>query len=291
MSILSHIKVSNINSIALDESLYLQRLISIAKAPKSLYFIGNIPQNQQPTVAIVGTRKPSTYGREVAYKLAYDLARQGIIIVSGLAIGIDTIVHRAALDAGGTTIAVLAGGLDAVHPTSNRQLAEDIVKSGGALLSEFPAGIPPTKWQFATRNRIESGISDGVLIIEAAAKSGTMHTAQFARQQGRAVMAVPGDITNPMSEGANMLLKKGATVITSAADVLAVIKVKAPKQIALPGINNQEQVILRLLAQGSQPVDHLQEKTALDASALSQTLTMLELTGKVRLTGNRWGIV
>lgn len=278
----------NINSIYTDKTVFLQRLKSIAKYPKSLYLIGKLPSEMRPTVAIVGTRKPTPYGREVAYKLAYDLARQGVVIVSGLAIGVDAIVHKASLDAGGTTIAVLAGGLDAVHPSSNRELSLNIVQNGGALLSEYPTGITPRKWQFVARNRLESGMSNGVLVIEAASRSGTLQTAAFAKQQGREVMAVPGNINNPMSEGANSLIRLGAQLVTSANDVLE--KIGQAKQLSLP-IDQQDHVLLQLLAQGVNKTEELQTKSNLEPAKFNEELTLLELDGRIRsLDGHSWAV-
>lgn len=276
----------NINSIYTDQVVFLQRLKSIAKYPKSLYLIGKLPTEIRPTVAIIGTRKPTPYGREVAYKLAYDLARQGVVIVSGLAIGVDTVVHKAALDAGGITIAVLAGGLDTVHPSSNQELSRNIVQSGGALLSEYPNGITPRKWQFVARNRIESGMSNGVLVVEAASSSGTLQTATFAKQQGREVMAVPGNITNPMAEGANSLIRLGATLVTHANDVLE--KIGQAKQLTLP-LHKQDHILLRLLANGVNKTEDLQTKSNLEPAKFNEELTLLELDGRIRsLDGHSW---
>ncbi|HEU5187526.1 MAG TPA: DNA-processing protein DprA [Candidatus Saccharimonadales bacterium] len=292
MSILSYIKSMNINRIATDDHIFLKGLRNIANYPKSLYLIGRLPKESRPTVAIVGTRKPSPYGREVARRLAYDLAKQGIVVVSGLAIGIDTVVHQAALEAGGTTIAVLAGGLNSIHPSSNRQLAIDIVTHDGALLSEYEVGFAPHKWQFVARNRLESGMSNGVLVIEAAAKSGTIHTATFARRQAKAVMAVPGNITSPMSEGANALIKRGALAVTEAKDVLRAIKAKPLRQTALTFDAPAEQrVILLLLAAGVQTQDDLQAQSNLEPALFNQALTLLELSGKIRqISGTHWAL-
>src|SRR5690349_13682617 len=188
-----------INQFSPEESIFSQMTQPIAKLPKSLYLMGNLPKAKGPTVAIIGTRKPSAYGREVGYRLAYDLAKRGVVIVSGLALGMDAIAHKAALDAGGTTIAVMPGGLDRIYPATNTALGERIIANGGALISEYPAGEQIFPGNFIARNRIVAGIADGVLVVEAAIKSGTLHTASFALDYGRPVMAVPGEITNPMS--------------------------------------------------------------------------------------------
>lgn len=184
-----------INSIQPDYPKYLGIIQTIASSPKRLWYIGNIPTERVPTVAIIGTRKPTAYGREVTRTISTELSKRGIIIVSGLALGVDAIAHKAALEAGGITLAVMAGGLDSIHPTSHRNLAIDIVRQGGALISEYAPGQAPYPSNFIARNRIVSGISDAVVVTEASAKSGTMHTAAFALDQSRAVMAVPGNIT------------------------------------------------------------------------------------------------
>ncbi len=283
----------SINNIAPDTSNFLQIVTTIAKTPKSLWFVGELPTKRLPTVAIVGTRRPSSYGQEVGYRLAYELAQRGVVIVSGLALGMDAIVHQAALDAGGITIAVMPGGLDSVHPRSHRNVAARIVTNGGALLSEYAPGSPIYKHHFIARNRIVSGISDGLLVIEASAKSGTMHTAGFALEQGRAVMAVPGNITSPASQGCNNLIKTGASAITSTEDVLQSIgwaELAGHKKLPLAA-NAAEQVLLQLMAGGLREGDDLQIQSTLEPAIFSQTLTMLEITGRVRpLGGNKWAI-
>lgn len=282
-----------INRIRPDNNAFLQIVGNIVKPPKSLYFIGNLPQTRVAAVAIVGTRKPTAYGQEVGYRLAYDLAKQGIVIVSGLALGMDAIAHRAALDAGGTTIAILAGGLDAIHPSSNRNLAIEILARNGALISEYAPGDPPFKQNFIERNRIVTGISDGLLVVEAAAKSGTMHTANFALEQGRAVMAVPTNITNLMGEGCNNLIASGARLVRSANDVLEEIGyAPSDSQVKLPlAADANEQAILELLATGLRDGEEIQIKSRLEPAVFNQTLTLLEITGKIRaLGGNRWGL-
>lgn len=293
MSILFNILGMKINKITPDVSKYLQIIGHIAKPPKSLYFLGNLPDNRLPTVAIVGTRRPTAYGQEVGYRLAYDLAKQGVVIVSGLALGMDTIAHKAALDAGGTTIAVMAGGLDSIHPSSNRDLAIRILQNGGALVSEYAPGTETFKGNFVARNRLVTGISDGLLVIEASAKSGTMHTANFALEQGKPVMAVPGNITNPMSEGCNNLINTGAKLIRNASEVLREIGYTVEGgQAKLPlAANASEASILQLIADGLRDGDDIQLKSGLTPAEFSQTLTMLEITGKIRpLGGNKWGL-
>lgn len=280
-----------INKISPDSHDFLQIISGIAKPPKSLYFMGALPASRRPTVAIVGSRKPTSYGKEVTYRLAYDLAARGVIVVSGLALGVDAIAHRAALDAGGTTVAVLGNGLPKFQPSSNRQLAHDIIQQGGAVLSEYEPETPALAYQFLERNRIVSGLSDAVLITEAALRSGTMSTVTHALEQNKEVFVVPGNITSPMSAGCNRLLLQGAAPATCAEDILhSIAPERIAGQAALPlGTTPEETAILELLQQGMRDGDELQRASGIDPALFSTTLTMLELTGAIRaLGGNQW---
>lgn len=163
-----------INRISPQSSKYLQIISTIAKSPEKLHFIGKLPSERMTTVAIVGSRKPTAYGKEVTHKFAYELASRGIIIISGLALGVDAIAHRAALEAGGKTIAVLANGVDTIYPANHKSLANDIINSDGAIISEYEPGIAARSFQFLARNRIVSGLSDAVIVTEAAIRSGTL---------------------------------------------------------------------------------------------------------------------
>lgn len=281
-----------INTIAPEKQNYLQMVSAIAKPPKKLHFIGKLPENRVETVAIVGTRKPTAYGKEVAHQLACDLAKHGIIVISGLALGIDSIAHRAALEANGTTLAVLANGVDKPYPASHTNLAREILKSGGALISEYEPGTPPLPHQFLARNRIVSGLADAVIVVEAAQRSGTLSTVNHALEQGKDVFAVPGNITSPLSAGCNALIKQGAQPITSADDVLQILKPQLKKeQVQLLGDTPAEQTILGLLQQGIRDGDELLEKSKLDASEFNQTLSMLEIKGTIRALGaNQWAV-
>lgn len=264
---------------------------SIESCPETLYKVGELPAERRLSVAIVGTRKPSSYGKEVTHRLAYDLAKQGIVIISGLAIGVDAIAHQAALEAGGTTIAILGNGLHTVYPSSNRSLAEKIISSGGAILSEYKEGTPPIGFRFLERNRLVSGLADAVIITEAASRSGTLNTAGHAIQQGKEVFVVPGNITSPLSAGCNALLRQGATPVTKTEDVLEAL---APHllipQSSLPlGNTPQESTILKLIHDGIRDGEELQQKSKLEAHEFASTLTMLEINGMVRSLGaNRW---
>jgi len=280
-----------INSILPLKHKYLQIIDTIAKKPEKLHYSGHLPEQRIPTVAIVGTRKPTPYGKEVTYQLARDLAEAGVVIVSGLALGVDGIAHRAALDVGGTTIAVLASGVDIIYPAVHKSLASDILKSGGAIMSEYEPGIAARNFQFLARNRIVSGLSDAVIVTEAASRSGTLATVAHALDQGREVFVVPGNITSPMSAGCNALLKQGAHPVTCADDILEVIApqlLKGQQTLAL-GNTELETRIIQLIRSGIRDGDELQAESGVEASEFSQSLTMMEINGSIRaLGGNQW---
>jgi len=280
-----------INSISPQSNKYLQILSTIAKTPEVLYFIGNLPETRVISVAVVGSRKPTAYGKEVTEKLTSDLAKYGIVIISGLALGIDGIAHRACLEAGGRTIAVLANGVDIVYPSSHKSLADDITKNNGVIISEYPPGEKARNYYFLERNRIVSGLADAILITEAAARSGTLSTATHALNQGKEVFVVPGNITSPLSNGCNQLIKQGAHPVTCVEDILEVIApdLLRPQAILPLGSNQAETKIIELLQSGIRDGDELQQISNLDPSEFSQSLTMLEISGIIRsLGGNKW---
>ena len=284
-----------INRIRPDEHNFTQRLASIANPPKSLCFMGTLPDSGAPVVAIVGSRKPSAYGREVTEQLAGDLAKAGCTIVSGLALGIDGIAQRAALEAGGTVIGVIPNELPDISPQTNYKLAMNIIKNGGAILSEWKKGDGKivNRWSFLERNRLVSGLADAVIITEAAERSGTLNTAAHALSQGRDVFAVPGNITSPLSAGCNALLKQGAYPATEAKDILQIIapeQLKKPDQSQLPlGSSPEETIIINLIASGVRSGDQLQQQSGLSASNFSTALTMLEINGVIKPLGaNNW---
>ncbi len=280
-----------INYISPDKHKYLQLLMSLDMPVKKLYYTGTLPDARRPTLAIVGSRKPTRYGTEVTERFASALASKGVIIVSGLALGVDAIAHRAALDAHGTTLAVLANALPEISPRTNRELGERIIREGGAVLSETGEDDPLGKWSFLYRNRIVSGLSDAILITEAGARSGTLNTAAHALAQGKEVFVIPGNITSPLSAGCNNLLKQGAIPVTSPDDILEIIApelLTAQASLAL-GSNSLETEIIRLLQSGIRDGDDIQSELKIDASELAGALTMLELTGTIRSLGaNQW---
>lgn len=250
-----------------------------------------MPADTRNFVAIVGTRKPTTYGQDITEQLARKLAERGVVIVSGLALGVDGIAHRGALAAHGTTIAILAHGVDHINPRSHSMLAEQILEHDGALISEYEPGITAHPGRFLERNRLVSGLSDTLIITEAATRSGTFNTVSHALEQGRDVYAVPGPITSPMSRGCNQLIAQGATPIN---DVDEFVDTLAPRQtevIPTLAYSDAEQVIIDLIRQGARDGDEIQMKSQLDAGQFAQSLTMLELRGSIRPLGaNQWSL-
>jgi DNA processing protein len=286
----------NIKMLTLDSSDYPEVLRKMAKPPSQLYHTG-VPLNKllkRPAVAIVGTRKISAYGKEVTIRLAGELAEQGVVIISGLAYGVDATAHQAALEAGGLAIAVLPGPLERILPAHNRWLAKQIVEEGGALVSEYSPDEVTFKQNFVARNRLVSGLADAVLITEAAEKSGSLHTANFAIEQNKEVLAVPGNISNFGSVGANNLIKMHkAGLVMSYIDVLNALDLINHKTAArvVRGRNANEQTLLDLLLQGVREGEKLLEASKLSVSEFNQALTMLEIGSKIRpLGGNQWAI-
>ncbi len=279
----------SISVLTWDDAAYPPLLKQISDAPFVLYIRGELLPRDEWAVAVVGTRSASMYGKEVARKLAGGMASAGVTIVSGLALGIDTQAHRAAVDAGGRTIAVLGCGVDIIYPPRNRQLAEKIIEQG-ALVSEFPVGTRPDSGNFPRRNRIISGLSLGVLMVEGAAKSGARITIDYALSQGREAFAVPGNILTRGSEGPNRLIQQGAKLVTSIGDILEELNltmVAEQTEVAetVPA-SPTEAAILAHLSADPLHIDDLGERTGISAAELSGTLTIMELKGQVRQVGN-----
>jgi DNA processing protein len=283
----------NIKTLTLGAEGFPERLSQIPSPPKILYHAG-APLAElldRPCVTIVGSRSVSTYGRQVTIDIAGRLAEQGIVIVSGLALGIDSLAHRTALEAGGLAIAVLPSPLQNIVPRNNRHLARQILDGGGALVSEYPEGTPPLKQNFIARNRLMAGLGQVTVITEAGEKSGSIYTANFALEQGKTVLAVPGNITNYGSVGTNGLLKTGASLLTSFRDVLFELGLyeRTRPVLHLKGRNANEQVIIDLLVKGVSQGEELLRRSQLPPSSFNQALTMLELGGKIRALGaNHW---
>ncbi len=286
---MERIEKLGVRAIPQDDPLFPRRLKEIYDSPPVLYARGSFVPGDEWSLAVVGTRRPTMYGREIAERLTADLVRHDITIVSGLARGIDTIVHRAALSAGGRTVAVLASGVDIIYPPENRRLAEEIMQSG-ALVSDYPPGTKPRAEHFPRRNRIMSGLALGTLVIEAGENSGALITARMALEQDREVFAVPGSILSPMSTGTNRLIRDGAKAVLGVEDILEELNLSTiPKQLALTDLQPEdetESLILRYLAQGPAHIDDLCRACSLPVSIVSSTLTLMELKGMVSQLGN-----
>ena len=220
----------NINKVLKNHKQYPPYLLEIAAPPKQLFYIGEPVIDYLPAVTIVGSRKLTNYGKNVTYRLAYDLAKQGITVISGLALGADGIAHQGAIEAGGRTIAVLANGLDQITPRSHRNLAIDLLRTGGTIISEYEKGMPALKQNFVARNRIISGLSAMTIITESAEAGGSLRTASFAVEQNKLIGAIPGNITSSQSIGTNNLIKSGASPITCAQDVLYLLGIASKEK-------------------------------------------------------------
>lgn len=291
---MSRIERAGTHLLTPEDDAYPDLLRNLPDAPLTLYIRGTLVVQDELALAVVGTRKASGYGRDAAAYFSRQLAAQGVSIVSGLAHGIDAVAHRNALDAGGRTIAVMGCGIDRIYPPDHTDLARQIVQNG-ALVSEFPLGTKPEARNFPRRNRIISGISLGVLIVEAPEQSGAMITATLAAEQGKEVFAVPGSVFNAASVGTNRLIQDGAKLVITVDDILDELniarrKVEAralTKQIAPVGssVGEQERAVLAFLNSDPLPVDELALRSSLPASELLGVLTLLELQGYVEADG------
>ena len=336
---------AKINQISPLEADFTEVLSTIALTPKTLYFYGKMPENMSKAsenktkkdhkvrqkssaknrterpkaVAIVGARRNTRYGEEVAYKMAYELAKKGVIIVSGMAFGIDSIAHQGCLDAGGTTVAVLGTPIDQIYPTQHKPLAKEIIEKGGAVISEYAprnvskkAPLAPGEYldkitgertydpksSFLHRNRLISGLADIVVVVEAAEKSGSLNTAAHALEQGKEVFAVPSNITNPYSQGCNKLIRQGANPYTEPGDLLRLLfpeayvqKRKKSAQTLLFGDTDEETAILLALSKGLRNGEEIMQALHLSASDFNQIVTLLEIKGQIRSLGaNNWSL-
>ena len=283
-----------VNSLKHDDPDFPQLLRHIPSPPRQLFWLGAHPRSflDKPRVAVVGSRQASSYGAQVTERLVSALAKAGLVIVSGLALGVDSIAHTACLRAGGLTIAVLPSGLDQIYPASHLALAKQIVEHGGCLISEYPPGAQIYRSNFIARNRLISGLADGLLITEAAKGSGTMHTASFALEQGRSVMAVPGNINSLGSEGCNSLIKNGALPVTSVDDVLAELGIgtNKPKGSRAFRSGPNEQKIFDLIRSGIGDQQQLAAAARLNGSQLGAALRTLEINGYIRAESGSWSL-
>lgn len=279
---------AGVQAITLDSPAYPRRLREIYSPPPVLYVRGELLPEDELALGVVGTRRATMYGREATEMLVGGLVTNCLTIVSGLARGIDTVAHRAALTAGGRTIAVLGSGLDIIYPSENARLARDIAERG-AVVSEYPLGTKPDAANFPARNRIISGLSLGVLVIEAGDGSGALITADFALEQNREVFAVPGPIFARSSQGTNRLIQQGAKLVLSTNDILTELNLtSAPQQLEMRAILAEtpaEAALVRVLSQEPMHIDEVCRQSGLPVAEVSSTLTMLELKGSVRHLG------
>lgn len=285
---------STIKIIAHGDALFPEALQRANPAVSQLFLLSNAWEDilKRPKVAIVGSRRMSAYGKAVTQNLAGELAGQGVVIISGLAYGVDACAHKAALDAGGQTIAVLPGSLQSIYPTRHETLAQHIISSGGALVTEYAENTRMYPSNFIARNRIVAALADIVVVTEASLKSGTLHTARFALEQGIDVMATPGNVTSPLSEGTNNLLRSGAMLATSSKDILEALGLKPLQQKITPKSNDpNQQLLIDILVNGPHDGASLLVRSGLVPQTFNQALTMLEITGHVRaLGGNMWSL-
>ncbi len=293
--VMAELEQAGINTLCWDDADYPRRLREIDNPPPLLYLRGSLADSDDWAVAIVGTRRATSYGKEVARELASALASAGVTIISGLARGIDAIAHVAALESGGRTIAVLGSGLDKLYPPEHAALAEKITanEASGALISDYALGTPPEAANFPPRNRIISGLSLGVIVVEAGEDSGALITAEFAMDQGREVFAVPGNIFSRSSRGPNKLIQQGAKIVLNAEDVLEELNLKmaarhAEARAQLPLFDGADETERKLLAHlSAEPLhaDELSVLTTLPIATVSSALAMMELKGMARQVG------
>lgn len=288
------VQEKGIKILTLDEKSYPDLLREIPSPPSMLYLKGELKEEDNLALAVVGTRKITPYGRAVTEILVSNLVASGLTIISGMARGVDTVAHQTALSCGGRTIAVLGSGIDVVYPPENKGLSEQIAKNG-AVISEFPVDYPALPQNFPARNRIISGLSLGVLVTEAAQDSGSLITASSAGEQGREVFAVPGPITSPMSAGTAELIQKGAKLVHAAKDILEELNLeeKAKQFVARKIIaeSPEEEKVLETLKEGPRHIDEIIKLTKLEASTVGSVLGIAEIKGKVKsLGGGQYGL-
>ncbi len=287
--------MDEIRQALIEDKNYPESLKKIPNAPKVLYYRGNFEiVCADNCFAIVGTRRPSPYGQQATLQIAGELADEGLTIVSGMAPGIDTFAHQACVERGKKTVAVLGTGLDkeSIYPQQNLQLAKKIIENGGCLVSELPPGTHGSKFSFPKRNRIISGLSLGVLVIEAKEKSGSLITVKYAKEQRKKLFATPGQIFSSNSKGPNKLIKEGAKLVEGANDILEELGFSQQKiQKEFFAENQEEHLILMVLKEESLYIDRIIEKTKLNARVVATKLALLEISGRIRnLGGNVYAI-
>jgi DNA processing protein len=289
---LKRIEKCGAHVVARDEAGYPKHLRQIYDPPLVLYVRGTLGEGDPHAVAVVGSRRTTLYGQEMARKISYQLARSGVTVVSGLARGIDTAAHKGAMQAKGRTVAVLGCGVDQAYPPENKELAEQIIAKGGAVVSEFPCGTKPDRQTFPMRNRVVSGWSLGVVVVEASLTSGAMITANFAAEQGRQVFAVPGRVDQPGSRGCHKLIKEGAKLTEDFEDVLVEFETLLPQKDPVPvtedaagpalKLSTNEEKVFAAIGDEEVPVDEIIRSSGLTSACVSATLLGLEMKRVVR---------
>ena len=283
--------MSDVRVVERGDRPFPRALAAIFDPPARLFVRGSAPLEvlDRAAVAVVGARSCSSYGAQVARLLGRELGRAGLVVVSGLARGIDGHAHRGALDAGAPTVAVLGCGIDRDYPAAHRELAAEI-RATGLVVSEYAPGVEPAPWRFPARNRIVAGLCAATVVVEARERSGALITADFALEEGREVFAVPGEITSALSKGANRLLRVGATPLTEPGDVLEAFGLTSPAP-PRPEVSPDAARVLAALADGAAGADDLARATRLGAGAVSAALVELELNGLAREADGRYRIV
>lgn len=293
---INELKSKNISFISIFHKSYPNLLKNISDPPIGLYVLGEMPKQSFKKVAIVGSRKCTQYGASNAYRFGREMAENNIVVVSGLALGIDSMAHKGAIDGGGLTISVLGCGVDIVYPPSNRHLRDEIIENG-CVISEFPPDTPPFPANFPLRNRIISGVSDSIVVVEAAKRSGTFITVGQALEQGRDVFAIPGNINNSMSQGTNELIKNGAFPLTEINDILqsfgnsyqTISTDPLKEDKIIKSLSEEENLIYSLLSSEAISIDELINISNLSIQIVQFNLTMLELKGYIKkLSGQKY---
>lgn len=286
---LARVQKAGVSLLTWEMPEYPKYLREIPNPPPLLYYQGEILEQDQWAIAVVGTRRLTAYGRQVTRDLVAGLVQNNITVVSGLARGIDAIAHKTAVELGGRTLAVLGSGLDCIYPSENRLLAQEITQGQGAIISEYGLGIQPEAKNFPPRNRIISGFSLGVIVIEAGERSGALITTNFALEQDREVFAVPGNINSPASRGPNKLIQEGAKLVTKVEDVLEELNLhmvaeRTAVQLVLPETAEEIALYGQLSGQPTH-IDDLSRASGLPSALVSSTLTLMELKGMVQSVG------
>lgn len=294
--------MEEIKKVKITDKDYPEAIKTLSDAPEILYYRGTLPTKNEVCVAVVGTRRPSDYGKQVTLEISGELADAGVTVVSGMAPGIDTFAHRACVERGKRTIAVLGTGLDekTLYPQQNLQLSRDILKHGGCLISEYPPGAPGYAGNFPQRNRLVVALSTAVVVVEAKEQSGSLITANLTKMQKKKLLAVPGQIYMANASGPNKLIKEGAQLIENAQDVLAVLEIDNSRMVSgtdnsplipLGELSVPEKLIFTALKEEALYIDKIIEKTKLSAPTAASTLALMEISGKVRnLGGNTYSL-